>query len=151
MNNQENLQRINLVRPCVTEALIAPPSGKQTLKTQHRDVTRYLSRKMQSVISGSYSALDTSGLCWSVLADRVRLYIQTVVRTVSYSSRGVAGVGGGGREMDGAAHLQVNPKTSSLSYLQGQANICHGESCSLRGVRGASRQYTWPSVVEGVL
>ena len=60
MNNQENLQRSVAVRPCVTEALIAPPSGKQTLKTQHRDVSRYLSRKMQSVISGSYSALDTS-------------------------------------------------------------------------------------------
>lgn len=126
MNNQENLQRSVAVRPCVTEALIAPPSGKQTLKTQHRDVTRYLSRKMQSVISGSYSALDTSGLCWSVLADRVRLYIQTVVGELSHTAGGVAGVGGGGREMDGAAHLQKsNPKTSSLSYLQGQANICH--------------------------
>ena len=68
--------------------------------TTHRNVSRYLSRKMQSVISGSYSALDTSGLCWSVLADRVRLKHPNC-RPVSYSGEGVAGEGEG-REMDGA-------------------------------------------------
>ena len=97
--------------------------------TTQRNVSRYLSRKMQSVISGSYSALDTSGLCWSVLADRVILYIQTVVGDLSHTVGswlwGMRGVGEG-REMDGAAHLQKYiPKTSSLSYLQGQPNICH--------------------------
>lgn len=70
--------------------------------TTQRNVSRYLSRKMQSVISGSYSALDTSGLCWSVLADRVILYIQTAVGDLSHTVGSWRGVeGGGGRQRDG--------------------------------------------------
>lgn len=135
MNNQENLQRSVAVRPCVTEALIAPPSGKQPLKTQHRDVTRYLNRKMQSVISGSYSALDTSGLCWSVLADRVRLYIQTVVGELSHTAGGVAGRGGEEAERWMELHTYKSPiqKHHHCHTYRVKQTYAIIESCSLRG------------------
>lgn len=60
------------------------------------------SRKMQSVISGSYPASDTCGLHWSVPADRVRLkHPQNVVVDLSL------GEGGQGRELDAAADSRV--------------------------------------------
>ena len=76
------------------------------------------------MVSDSYSASDTSGLCWSVLADRVRLKHPKCSTGGQELSHTAGGGGWSARELDRAVDLQwFSLRTSS--YLHGQANKCH--------------------------